>query len=61
MGISKIIGHVNETIGHINESIQSVELESNKKTTMFMDKYKKTSSAYDTKGKENNLSTSEKK
>ena len=39
LGISKIIGHVNETIGHINESIQSVELESNKKMTMFMDNY----------------------
>ena len=46
---------------HVNKAIQSLELESNNKTTTCVDKYKQTLSAYDIKVKENNLSTYEKK
>ena len=47
--------------GHINKSIQYTELGSNNETTKCADKDKQTSRAYDIKGGENNLSTSENK
>ena len=52
---------VNKTIGHINKVIKSEELEINNVTTMCVDKYKQTLSAYGIKGEEKTLSMSEKK
>ena len=61
--ISKKIEHVNETSRHVNKALQYEELENNNnnKTTMFADKYKQTSSAYNINDEENTSSTSEKK
>ena len=61
LGIKEKIGHINETTRNLNEAIKHEELEIKNKRTIWVDKDKQTSSAYDIKGKENSLSTSEKK
>ena len=64
MGVNKTIGYVNEKIGHVNETIQSEELKTINVTITCnkeADKHKKTSSAYDSKGKEKTSRTSENK
>ena len=55
------MSQIKETIGHINKAIQSEELESNNKTTMWKDKDKHTMSAYGIEEEKKNPSTSEKK
>ena len=58
---NETIGHSNKTIGHVNKAIQYVYLKIKNKTTICGDKYKKTSSAYDIKGKQKVSSIKNKK